>query len=140
MVNMNKVAHDPGKRKTAIARATIREGKGNVRVNSIPLEVYTPELARFKIKEPIVLAAENNIDLNAIDIEVNVHGGGVMGQADAAASSIARALSDFVGDELLKVYMGYNRILIAGDHRQTEPHKPSRSSQGPRAGKQKSYR
>jgi len=137
---MSKTAHESGKRKTAIARTTIRKGKGNIRINSVPVDVYEPETARLKIMEPIVLAKENNIDLNSIDILVNVKGGGIMGQADAVASSIARALADFAGDNLLRAYMNYNRIMIAGDHRQTEPHKPSKSSQGPRAKRQKSYR
>ena len=137
---MKKVVNEHGKRKTAIARATIREGKGNVRINSISIEAYEPEAARLKIKEPIVLAKENNVDLNSVDILVNVKGGGVMGRAAAAATSIARALADYAGEDLLRVYTNYNRIMIAGDHRQTEPHKPSQSSGGPRHKKQKSYR
>lgn len=137
---MTKAVHKPGKKKTAIARTTIKKGKGNIRINSVPVALYKPEIARLKIMEPIILAEENNIDLNSIDIYVNVHGGGIMGQADAIATSIARALADFAGDKLLRVYISYNRIMIAGDHRQTEPHKPSKSSQGPRAKRQKSYR
>lgn len=137
---MSKAAHKSGKRKTAIARATIRKGKGNIRINSVPINLYEPEIARLKIMEPIILASENNINLKSIDILVNVHGGGIMGQADAAATSIARALSDFAGDDLLRAYTNYNRIMIAGDHRQTEPHKPSQSSKGPRHKRQKSYR
>ena len=50
---MVKVIHTSGKRKTAIARATFRSGKGRVRVNNKPVEFYQPELARLKIQEPL---------------------------------------------------------------------------------------
>ncbi|MEM3257083.1 MAG: 30S ribosomal protein S9, partial [Thermoplasmatales archaeon] len=36
-----------GARKTAVARATIREGSGKVRINGIPIEIYSPELAKL---------------------------------------------------------------------------------------------
>ncbi|ODS36284.1 30S ribosomal protein S9 [Candidatus Altiarchaeales archaeon WOR_SM1_SCG] len=137
---MNKLVHKPGKRKTAVARTTIREGRGNVKINSVPVGTYGPEIARLKIMEPVVLARENGVNLDSIDILVNVSGGGVMGQAAAASTSIARALVEFAGEDLLRAYVDYNRIIIAGDHRQTEPHKPSQSSKGPRHRRQKSYR
>ncbi|MBN2250708.1 MAG: 30S ribosomal protein S9 [Candidatus Altiarchaeota archaeon] len=137
---MKKTAHSPGKRKRAIARATITEGKGNVRINSTFLDVLQPPIARDKIRVPLMLAADY-VDLGKIDFNVNVAGGGPMGQADAVASSIARALLDWTeSDELLSVYHQYDRTLIAGDHRLTEPHKPSQSSKGPRHKRQKSYR
>lgn len=137
---MNKLVHKPGKRKTAIARTTINEGSGNIRINSIPLDLYEPEIAKLKIKEPVALAEEHGVDLNSVDISIKSYGGGVMGQADAIATSVARALADYAGEDLLRVYMDYNRIMIAGDHRQTEPHKPGQSSKGPRHRRQKSYR
>ena len=46
---MVKVVHTSGKRKTAIARATLRSGKGRVRINNKPVEFYQPELARLNI-------------------------------------------------------------------------------------------
>ena len=49
---MVKVIHTSGKRKTAIARGTVREGTGKVRINRIPLELYSPELANLKLQEP----------------------------------------------------------------------------------------
>jgi len=64
-----------------------------------------------------------------------------MGQSDAVASAIARALVEYSeSDELLARYYQYERTLIAGDHRLTETHKPSQSSKGPRHRRQKSYR
>ncbi len=135
---MVKHAHKPGKRKTAIARATVKEGNGRVTINSVPLEVYSPEVAKLKIKETIMLATDH-VNMEKTDITVNVKGGGVMGQADAVSTSIARGLAEYAeNDELLNKYLTHNRTLIAGDHRQTEPHKPSQSSKGPRHKRQKS--
>lgn len=137
---MTRVVHSSGKRKRCIARATIKEGKGDHRINSILLDVYEPPIAREKIRIPLLLASEY-VDPKTIDIRVKVEGGGVMGQSDAVASAIARALVEWTGsEELLSKYTAYDRTLIAGDHRLTEPHKPSQSSKGPRHRRQKSYR
>jgi len=137
---MPKIVHRSGKRKTAVARATIKEGKGKIRINSVPLENYQPELAKLKIQEALMFASDY-IDLNNVDISVNVHGGGVFGQAEAISSSIARGLVEFTeSDDLLHTYTDHDRTLIAGDQRQTEPHKPSQSRKGPRHKRQKSYR
>ena len=48
---MGKVIVSSGKRKTAIARATIKEGKGRLRINGVPLEILPNELSRVKINE-----------------------------------------------------------------------------------------
>ena len=47
-----KIVNTSGKRKTAIARATIRKGSGVIRINSKLLEIHEPELAKLKIMEP----------------------------------------------------------------------------------------
>lgn len=137
---MAKLVHFPAKRKRAIARTTVKEGHGDIRINSIPLEIFQPVLSRDKIKLALMLASDY-LDLKKINIDINVKGGGIMGQADAIASSIARALVEWTeSDDLLSVYQKYDRTMIAGDHRLTEPHKPSQSSKGPRHKRQKSYR
>jgi len=137
---MEKIAHSPGTRKRSIARATIREGSGDIRVNSLPIDCIEPEMAREKIRVPLRLA-QDYVDLKKINVDANVRGGGVMGRADAVAVAIARALVEYTNsDELLAAYHHYDRTLIAGDHRLTEPHKPSQSSKGPRHRRQKSYR
>ena len=74
-----KVVHTSGKRKTAIARGTVREGTGKVRINKVPLELYSPELARLKLTEPLELAGDV---ADQVDISIRVNGGGVMGQAE----------------------------------------------------------
>ena len=86
---MKKVVHTSGKRKTAIARGTFHEGKGRIRINKCPVELYDPELARQKISEPLTLAGDV---INDVDIDVKVIGGGVMGQAEAARMVIAKGL------------------------------------------------
>ena len=135
-----KVIHSSGKRKEAIARTTISDGNGLIRVNNLPLDKLNSITVIYKIKQPLLIASDF-VDLNKIDITSLVNGGGVMGQADAVANSIARGLLEFTGNDLLReAYIKYDRTLIAGDHRQTEVHKPSQSSKGPRHKRQKSYR
>ncbi|MDI3483530.1 MAG: hypothetical protein PWQ74_117 [Methanobacteriaceae archaeon] len=134
---MKKIVHTSGKRKTAIARATFYEGEGRVRINKTPLELYQPELARFKIFEPLKLAGEE-ITKN-IDIKVNVRGGGVMGQAEAARMAIARGLIQWTNDmELKEKFSQYDRTMLVGDPRRSEPKKYG--GRGARARRQKSYR
>ncbi len=133
-----KIVQSTGKRKEAIARAILKEGKGRVRINNIPLPLYQPEMARFKIQESLILAGGI---ADGVDININVVGGGVMGQADAVRISIARGLVEWTQDmSLREVYMDYDKTMLKGDSRRTEPHKPNASSKGPRAKKQKSYR
>jgi small subunit ribosomal protein S9 len=131
-----KVVVQSGKRKTAVARAYVRKGDGRVRVNRQPLEIFTPELARLKIMEPLLLAEKK---VGKLDIEVDVEGGGVMGQADAVRTAIARGIIDFTGDEDLKgIYLHYDRTLLVNDTRRKESKKPL--GRGARKKRQKSYR
>ena len=125
-----------GKRKTAIARATVKEGAGKVTINKVPLDMYGPELARLKIMEPLGLVPEK---ASKVDIIVLVNGGGIMGQAAAARTAIARGLVDFYKDEELEaVFRLYDRTLIINDDRRKLPKNPL--GHGARAKKQKSYR
>ena len=131
-----KVINSSGKRKTAIARATVKDGKGRVRVNSVPLEVLKPELARLKMMEPLELAGDRVVK---VDIDVNVEGGGVMGQATATRTAIARGLVDYFEDEELKAkYRAFDRSLLVNDPRRREPKHPL--GRGARKKRQKSYR
>lgn len=127
-----------GKRKKAIARATVREGAGRIMINSTPMDLITPRYRQMRIKEAILLAGEL---AKKVDISVAVSGGGMWGQADAARTAIANAIVRFSKDNSLKqAYIDYDRTLLISDARRTEPHKPSRSKDGPRAGKQQSKR
>ena len=125
-----------GKRKTAIARAVVKEGTGKVVVNKTPIAIYSPELARLKIEEPLGLVPEK---AEKVDIAVTVNGGGVMGQAAAARTAIARGLVEFYKDEELEaIFRAYDRTLIINDDRRKLPKNPL--GPGARAKKQKSYR
>jgi small subunit ribosomal protein S9 len=125
-----------GKRKTAIARAIVRNGAGNVFINGIPLSTFTPEIARMKIYEPFLLSGERT---KGVDISVRVNGGGFMGQAEAARMAIAKGLVQWTrSSELKKTITNYDRTMLAGDPRRKEPKKFG--GPGARRREQKSYR
>jgi len=131
-----KLSLETGKRKTAIARAVMRPGKGRVYINDQSLDYMYPEVARMKIEEPLMIAGDRS---KSVDIRVNVEGGGVMAQAEAARIAIARALAGWTkGIELRKTFLAFDRVMIAGDQRVTEPKKFGGPSA--RRRKQKSYR
>lgn len=131
-----KVITSSGKKKTAIARATVKKGNGKVRINKKPLEIYDPDFAKFKITEAVMLAGEV---VNGIDIDVVVSGGGIIGQASAVRTAIARGIVDWTNDTSLRdTYMAYDRNLLVNDARQTETKKFG--GPGARARYQKSYR
>lgn len=135
-VGKKLVLVESGKRKTAIARATIRSGKGRVRVNNIPVEIILPEVSRTKVMEPLLLSGEVR---NEIDIDVEVSGGGFMGQAEAARMAISRAIVKWSKNAALKKeFMNYDESMITGDSRRKEPKKWG--GPGARRKKQKSYR
>ena len=131
------VTNTSGKKKTAIARATVREGDGKVRVDARPVELVEPETAQLKMLEPFRIADD---DLREqVDIDLSAEGGGVMGQADAARTAIARGLVQYTNDaELRDAYMEFDRSLLVNDVRQSEQKKWG--GPGARARYQKSYR
>jgi small subunit ribosomal protein S9 len=133
---VKKVVNTSGKRKTAVARASVQKGKGLVRINKKPVELYEPEIARWKIIEPIRIAGKH---MESINIDVNVSGGGFMSQANAARTAIAKGLLEFTGDPSLKIaFLDHDRSLLVSDSRRKEPKKPL--GRGARKKRQKSYR
>ena len=147
---INKVELYPGQRKTSKAVATIAKGTGKVRMNNRPAELVMPEIAKELMLTPLTIVGELR---NKVDIDVQVHGGGFMGQAFASAVAISRALAGqekghkdpkdhpftkSVREEIRKKIIEYDRHLLSGDSRQTE----SKKFGGPsaRRRKQKSYR
>ncbi|MEZ4840313.1 MAG: 30S ribosomal protein S9 [Flavobacteriaceae bacterium] len=84
-----EIVHKIGRRKTAVARAYVSQGKGNITINKRELNNYftTPTL-RYKVMQPLTLTGNEK----AFDISVNVYGGGVTGQAEAIRLAITRAL------------------------------------------------
>ena len=125
-----------GKRKTAIARAIVKNGSGKTFINGIPLLTYTPMVSRIKISEPLVLSGER---YKVLDFNVRVNGGGVMGQAEAARMAIAKGLVAWTrSSELRRTMTNYDRTMLAGDPRRKEPKKFG--GPGARRREQKSYR
>ena len=86
-----EVIHKIGRRKTAVARVYVSEGKGNITVNKRSLDEYfTTDALRYKVNQPFMLTDnEGNYDVN-----VNVIGGGITGQAEAVRLAISRALCE----------------------------------------------
>lgn len=126
-----------GKRKRSIARATILEGKGQVRINNQPYEIL-PMLHKLMIQEPLIIAKEKLGKLD-FDIFVKVKGGGKESQIEASRLAIARALVKATkSNELKKEFLLYDRNLMIADTRRKEPYKPGDSKA--RAKMQKSYR
>jgi small subunit ribosomal protein S9 len=127
--------HASGKRKSAVARATVKPGKGSISVNGIGLSHYGNEINRARIREPVMLAGEAAAKL---DIQVRVAGGGTTGQSDAIRLAIARALTQFDAG-LRQKFLDYDRQLVVADIRRKESAKPNHHGQA-RAAVQKSYR
>ena len=86
-----EVVHKIGRRKTAVARVYVTEGKGNITINKKSLEEYfTTGPLQYKVKQPFTLTEnEGNFDVN-----VNVYGGGITGQAEAVRLALSRAMCE----------------------------------------------
>jgi small subunit ribosomal protein S9 len=86
-----EVIHKIGRRKTAVARVYVAEGKGNITVNSKDIKDYfTTASLQYKVNQPLTLTNnEGNFD-----IKVNVYGGGSTGQAEAVRLALSRAMCD----------------------------------------------
>ncbi len=134
---MSKVIQTSGKRKQAIARATLSAGKGSIFVNNKLISSFQPSLLRLRLQEPLLLAEKL---ADGIDITVKVDGGGPTSQVDAARLAIARGLVAFTNSTALKtIYLDYDRQLLVADVRRKENAKPNSHGQA-RAKVQKSYR
>ncbi|MFH2111566.1 MAG: 30S ribosomal protein S9 [Candidatus Bathyarchaeota archaeon] len=125
-----------GKRRASKARVVVSEGKGRVRINNVPVHLVEPYMARAKLLEPLMLAGDYR---DKVDISVKTHGGGFLGQAEAARMGIAQGIVKFTRSKRLRSrYIEYDRTMLAGDPRRKEPKKFG--GPGARRRKQKSYR
>src|SRR3972149_8637046 len=83
-----------GRRKTSVARITMRPGSGKIRVNDSPIEEYfSLETQRTEVMLPFVTTET----AGKYDAIISVRGGGMSGQAGAGKLGIARALVDVRG-------------------------------------------
>jgi len=81
-----------GRRKRSIARIMLQSGSGKIEVNGRSMEDYFPiEIIRQEALRPLALTETSG----SVDIRINVHGGGVSGQAGAIRHGISRALLEY---------------------------------------------
>ena len=89
-----------GRRKAAVARVYVSEGKGNITINKRPLEEYfTLPTLQYIVKQPLELLGV----ASQYDIKVNLDGGGFKGQAEALRLGIARALVEINAEDKAKL-------------------------------------
>ena len=86
-----KVVNALGRRKSAVARVYVVPGKGNIVINGRELNDYFPlNILQYEVKQPLLVTET----AEAYDVVVNLVGGGIKGQAEAARMGIARALCE----------------------------------------------
>ena len=114
-----QVINATGRRKSAVARVYLREGKGNITINGKDLKEYFPsELLQYVVKQPLqVLELLGNYDVKA-----NLDGGGISGQAEALRLGIARSL--------VEVNAEYKPTLKANGFMTRDPREVERKKPG----------
>eukprot|EP00924_Labyrinthula_sp_SR-Ha-C_P003574 snap_masked-scaffold_53-processed-gene-1.79-mRNA-1 protein AED:0.37 eAED:0.38 QI:0/-1/0/1/-1/1/1/0/141 len=141
---MSKQVQTFGKKKTSIAVAHCKEGRGLIKVNGCPLNLVEPETLRLKVQEPILLLGQERF--NSLDIRIKVKGGGSVSRIYAIRQALAKAIvayyQKFIDEaskrEIKALLMEYDRSLLVADPRRCEPKKFGGRSA--RARFQKSYR
>ena len=115
-----EVVNAVGRRKAAVARVYLNEGKGNITINKKSLEEYfTLPTLQYIVKQPIELLGV----LGQYDIKVNLVGGGFNGQAEALRLGIARALVKINAEDKSKLRAAG---FMTRDPREVERKKPGR--------------
>ena len=115
-----EVVNAVGRRKTAVARVYLNEGKGNITINKKSLEEYfTLPTLQYIVKQPLKLLGV----LGQYDIKVNLVGGGFNGQAEALRLGIARALVKVNAEDKSKLRAAG---FMTRDPREVERKKPGR--------------
>ena len=126
-----------GKRKSAVAKAIMKNGKGKVTFNGRDIKTLHM-FDKLKLEEPIRIS-EAVLGPIEFDCEITVRGGGDKGQIDAARIALAKAMIDYTQSEELRVaFLSYDRNLLVADVRRKETRKPGDSKA--RAKRQTSYR
>ncbi|MFR9653075.1 MAG: 30S ribosomal protein S9 [Rikenellaceae bacterium] len=86
-----EVVNTVGRRKAAVARVYVKPGTGSITINRKELEVYFPlEILQYQVKQPFLATGTEG----SYDVTINLDGGGIKGQAEAARLGIARALCE----------------------------------------------
>jgi small subunit ribosomal protein S9 len=113
-----EIINTSGRRKTSIARIYMKPGNGTITINKRSFEEYFPnEILRVSVNQPFaVLSSEGQFDVNA-----NISGGGITGQAEALRLAIAKAFVKL--NEENKPILRANDLLTR-DPRMVERKKP----------------
>ena len=107
-----------GRRKRAIARVYVTEGKGNITVNKRELENYFPQKTlQYVVKQPLLILEK----VENYDIKANLCGGGFKGQAEALRLAIARAMVEINAEDKSALKA---KGLMTRDPRSVERKKP----------------
>jgi len=133
-----------GRKRNAIAVATVRHGHGLIRVNGVPIDVIEPAPLRIKVYEPVLLLGAKRFA--TLDIRIKVRGGGYTSQIYAVRQALGKAIvawnQKYVDEhskrEIKELLLQYDRTLLVADNRRCEPKKFG--GPGARARRQKSYR
>jgi small subunit ribosomal protein S9 len=134
---MNEKIIASGKRKEAVARAMIKDGNGQVKINKKNYQVLQ-FFDRLRMDEPIKIY-EKIIGKIDFDADIFVRGGGEKSQIEAARLALAKGMVKFSNSkELSKAFVNYDRNLLVADVRRKEPYKPGDSKA--RRHRQTSYR
>jgi small subunit ribosomal protein S9 len=113
-----EITNTVGRRKAAVARVFVKPGSGAITINKKPLEVYFPlDIFQFVVKQPLLVINQTE----SYDITINLTGGGIKGQAEAARLGISRALCEI--DPELRSALKKNGFLTR-DSREVERKKP----------------
>jgi len=90
--------HKIGRRKTAVARVYLSDGKGNITINNKDLSVYFPTATlQYKVNQPFTLTDT----VGNYDVKVNVYGGGITGQAEAIRLALSRIMCEIDAENRL---------------------------------------
>ncbi len=109
-----------GRRKTAVARIYLSEGKGNITVNKREFKEYFPTLAlQYIVTQPLALLEVQD----KYDIKVTLEGGGPKGQAEALRLAITRALMEVNAESRKELKTAG---FVTRDPREVERKKPGR--------------
>merc|ERR1711907_269248 len=133
-----------GRKKTAVAVAYCKRGRGLIKINGCPIELMEPEILRLKVYEPVYFLGLHRFEM--VDIRVRVKGGGYTSQIYAIRQAIAKALvawyQKYVDEaskkEIKDILLAFDRSLLVADPRRCEPKKFG--GRAARARYQKSYR
>ncbi|MBQ8778280.1 MAG: 30S ribosomal protein S9 [Alistipes sp.] len=114
-----EVVNTVGRRKAAVARVYVKPGNGQITINHRALEVYFPlNILQYEVKQPLLVTNT----LEQYDVTINLDGGGIKGQAEAARMGIACALCQIDAEQYRSILK--KNGFLTRDSREVERKKP----------------